>query len=82
MDKFLAQLVEWDGVIGCRRILHFCPICLMNVGVRLILWYDQGGVLEALESIFDVFWHREMYLLAWVIVGRVGSILVAAACPW
>ncbi len=27
----------------------------------------SGGVLEALESIFDVFWHREMYLLARVI---------------
>jgi hypothetical protein len=27
----------------------------------------SGGVLEALESIFDVFWHQEMYLLAWVI---------------
>ncbi len=26
-----------------------------------------GGVLEALESIFDVLWHREMHLLARVI---------------
>ena len=39
----------------------------MNVGVRLMLWHNRGRVLEALESIFDVFWHREMYLLAWVI---------------
>jgi hypothetical protein len=26
-----------------------------------------GGVLEAFESIFDVFWHRDMHLLVWVI---------------
>jgi len=57
LDEFLAQLVEWDGVVGFLRILHFCPICFVNVGVRLVLFYDWGRVLEALETIFDVVWH-------------------------
>jgi hypothetical protein len=26
-----------------------------------------GGVLEALETIFDVFWHQDMPLLVWEI---------------
>ena len=46
--NFFAQFVEWDGVVVCRRMLHFCPICFMNVGVRLVLWCDWGGVLEVL----------------------------------
>jgi hypothetical protein len=33
------------------------------VGVRLVLFHDWGGVLEALESVFDVFWHQDMHLL-------------------
>ena len=33
----------------------------------MVLWYEGGGVLETFETIFDVFWHREMHLLAWII---------------
>ncbi len=65
--EFLAQLVEWDAVIGFLCILHFCPICFVNVGVRLVLFHDRGRVLKALETVFDVFWHRDMHLLVWVI---------------
>jgi hypothetical protein len=57
LNEFLAQLVEWDGVVGFLCILHFCPICFVDVGVRLVLFHDWGGVLEALETIFDIFWH-------------------------
>jgi hypothetical protein len=67
LDEFLAQLVEWDGVVRFLRILHCRPICSVHAGLRLVLFYDWGGVLEALETIFDVFWHRDMYFLVWVI---------------
>jgi hypothetical protein len=51
LDKFLAKPFQ----VGRN---HWVPlhaallphICLMNVGVRLILWYDRGGCWKRLRA--------------------------------
>ena len=48
-------------------MLDFCTICLFDVLVPLILLYDRWVMLELLQCLLNVRWHRKVHLFAGIV---------------